>query len=31
MVIAGLFAMVTAFPFLFIERMGVRTEHYGYQ
>jgi DHA1 family bicyclomycin/chloramphenicol resistance-like MFS transporter len=30
MVIAGLFAMVTAFPFLFIERMGVRTEHYGY-
>ena len=30
LVIAGLFAMVTAFPFLFIERMGVRTEHYGY-
>ncbi len=30
MVVAGLFAMVTAFPFLFIERMGVRTEHYGY-
>ncbi len=30
LVIAALFAMVTAFPFLFIERMGVRTEDYGY-
>ncbi len=30
MVLAGLFACVTAFPFLFIESMGVRTDHYGY-
>jgi MFS transporter, DHA1 family, multidrug resistance protein len=30
LVIAALFAMVTAFPFLFIERMGVRTDDYGY-
>jgi len=30
LVLAGLFAVVTALPFLFIERMGVRTEHYGY-
>lgn len=30
LVIAALFAMVTAFPFLFIERLGVRTEDYGY-
>jgi MFS transporter, DHA1 family, multidrug resistance protein len=30
LVIAALFAMVTAFPFLFIARMGVRTEDYGY-
>ncbi|MCZ6523023.1 MAG: multidrug effflux MFS transporter [Alphaproteobacteria bacterium] len=29
-VLAGLFASVTAFPFLFIESMGVRTDHYGY-
>jgi DHA1 family bicyclomycin/chloramphenicol resistance-like MFS transporter len=30
LVVAALFAMVTAFPFLFIERMGVATESYGY-
>ena len=29
-VLGGLFAIIAAFPFLFIERMGVATEHYGY-
>ena len=30
LVLGGLFAIVAAFPFLFIERMGVATENYGY-
>jgi DHA1 family bicyclomycin/chloramphenicol resistance-like MFS transporter len=28
--VAGLFAIVTALPFLMIERLAVRTDHYGY-
>ena len=30
LVLGGLFAMLAAFPFLFIERMAVPTEQYGY-
>ena len=30
LVLGGLFATIAAFPFIFIERMGVPTEHYGY-
>jgi len=30
LVLGGLFAVIAAFPFLFIERMGVATEQYGY-
>jgi len=30
LVLGGLFAMLAAFPFLFIERLGVPTEQYGY-
>ncbi len=29
-VLGGLFALITAFPFVFIERMNVPTEQYGY-
>ncbi len=30
LVLGGLFAVIAAFPFLFIERMGVATDQYGY-